>query len=101
MIKAQERPQTAVESQAVDKVRVEPKASGLVTDRDLAMVRDRAQELLATPATPDQIAVVNQQLGRFPRGMVAVGARCVCGNPWPWLPGLSWRMAHPFRPPAI
>ena len=81
MTKAQERPQTAVESQAVDKVRVEPKASALVTDRDLAMVRDRAQELLATPATPDQIAVVNQQLGRFPRGMVAVGARCVCGNP--------------------
>ncbi|WP_232342541.1 DUF501 domain-containing protein [Bifidobacterium sp. M0353] len=47
----------------------------------MAAVRGRVQELLATPATPDQIAVVNRQLGRYPRGMVAVGARCVCGNP--------------------
>ena len=81
MIKAQERPQAAVESQAADKIRVEPKASSLVTDRDLAAVKDRIQELLATPATPEQTAVVNRQLGRYPRGMVAVGARCVCGNP--------------------
>ena len=81
MIKAQERPQAAVESQAADKVRVEPKATSLVTDRDLAAVKDRIQELLATPATPEQTAVVNRQLGRYPRGMVAVGARCVCGNP--------------------
>ena len=81
MTKAQERPQTAVESQGGDKARVEPKVSGLVGDRELAAVRDRVKELLATPATPDQIAVVNRQLGRYPRGMVAVGARCVCGNP--------------------
>ena len=81
MIKAQERPQAAVESQAADKVRVEPRATSLVTDRDLAAVKDRIQELLATPATPEQTAVVNRQLGRYPRGMVAVGARCVCGNP--------------------
>ena len=81
MIKAQGRPQAAVESQAADKVRVEPRATSLVTDRDLAAVKDRIQELLATPATPEQIAVVNRQLGRYPRGMVAVGARCVCGNP--------------------
>ena len=81
MIKAQGRPQAAVESQAADKVQVEPKVSSLVTDRDLAAVKDRIQELLATPATPDQVAVVNRQLGRYPRGMVAVGARCVCGNP--------------------
>ena len=81
MIKAQERPQAAVESQAADKVRVEPVVSSLVGDGDLAAVRDRVQELLATPATPDQVAVVNRQLGRYPRGMVAVGARCVCGNP--------------------
>lgn len=38
------------------------------------------------------IAIVERQLGRFPRGMVAVGARCVCGNPLavvtrPVLPG--------------
>ena len=81
MIKAQERPQAAVESQGGDKARVEPKVSGLVGDRELAAVRDRVQELLATPATPEQVAAVNRQLGRYPRGMVAVGARCVCGNP--------------------
>ena len=81
MIKAQERPQAAVESQAADKGRVEPRATSLVTDRDLAAVKDRIEELLATPAMPDQVAVVNRQLGRYPRGMVAVGARCVCGNP--------------------
>ena len=44
------------------------------------------------PATPEDIAVVEQQLGRYPRGMVAVGARCVCGRPLavvtrPLLPG--------------
>ena len=81
MIKAQGRSQAGVESQAADKVRVEPVVSSLVGDGDLAAVRDRVQELLATPATPDQVAVVNRQLGRYPRGMVAVGARCVCGNP--------------------
>ena len=88
MIKAQGRPQVAVKPQAGDKARVEPQVgqdkveiSGLVADQDLAAVRERVQELLATPATPEQIAVVNRQLGRYPRGMVAVGARCVCGNP--------------------
>lgn len=81
MIKAQGRPQAAVESQAGDKVRVESKVTSMAGDRAPAAVRDRVQELLATPATPDQIAVVNRQLGRYPRGMVAVGARCVCGNP--------------------
>ena len=81
MIKAQGRPQAAVESQAADKVRVEPTVPSLVIERDLAAIRDRVQELLATPATQDQVAVVNRQLGRYPRGMVAVGARCVCGNP--------------------
>ena len=81
MIKAQGRPQAAVESQAADKVRVEPTVPSLVIERDLAAIRGRVQELLATPATQDQVAVVNRQLGRYPRGMVAVGARCVCGNP--------------------
>ena len=32
-------------------------------------------------ATDDDVREVEQQLGRFPRGMVAVGARCVCGRP--------------------
>ncbi|MBT1162433.1 MULTISPECIES: DUF501 domain-containing protein [Bifidobacterium] len=44
------------------------------------------------PATDHDIAVVERQLGRYPRGMVAVGARCVCGRPLavvtrPVLPG--------------
>lgn len=51
-----------------------------------------ADRCLAAPATDDDIAVVERQLGRYPRGMVAVGARCVCGNPLavitrPVLPG--------------
>lgn len=33
------------------------------------------------PATDAEIALVERQLGRYPRGMVAVGARCVCGTP--------------------
>lgn len=81
VIKTQGRPQTAVESQAGGKAQVEPEVSNLVSDRELAAVLDRMQELLATPATPDQVAVVKRQLCRYPRGMVAVGAHCVCGNP--------------------
>lgn len=47
---------------------------------------------LAQPADERDIAVVERQLGRYPRGMVAVGARCVCGRPLavvtrPLLPG--------------
>lgn len=37
--------------------------------------------LLAQPATQEDRDIVQRQLGRFPRGMVAVGARCVCGTP--------------------
>ena len=86
--KAQGRPQAAVGSQVVDEARVKSEigqnkveAFVLIGDRELAAVKDRVQELLATPATPEQIDVVNHQLGRYPRGMVAVGARCICGNP--------------------
>ncbi|MBM6699065.1 DUF501 domain-containing protein [Bifidobacterium pullorum subsp. saeculare] len=48
--------------------------------------------ILAQPATDEEIALVERQLGRYPRGMVAVGARCVCGRPLavvtrPLLPG--------------
>ena len=51
-----------------------------------------ADKVLAQPATEHDIAVVERQLGRYPRGMVAVGARCVCGRPLavvtrPLLPG--------------
>ena len=44
-----------------------------------------AKKVLDQPATEHDIAVVERQLGRYPRGMVAVGARCVrqafgCGH---------------------
>ena len=47
---------------------------------------------LQDPATDEDTAIVERQLGRYPRGMVAVGARCVCGRPLavitrPLLPG--------------
>lgn len=37
--------------------------------------------IMDNPATDADINTVETQLGRYPRGMVAVGARCVCGNP--------------------
>lgn len=42
---------------------------------------DAVKQLLATPASEAEKAIVKLQLGRFPRGMVAVGARCACGKP--------------------
>ena len=51
-----------------------------------------AERILANPATDEDVAVVERELGRYPRGMVGVGARCVCGRPLavvtrPLLPG--------------
>lgn len=51
-----------------------------------------ADRCMAEPATDEDIAIVERQLGRYPRGMVAVGARCACGRPLavvtrPMLPG--------------
>lgn len=51
-----------------------------------------AARIMHNPATDAERAIVERQLGRFPRGMVAVGARCVCGRPLavvtrPLLPG--------------
>ncbi|WP_062379770.1 DUF501 domain-containing protein [Demequina pelophila] len=34
-----------------------------------------------TPATERDVAVLAAQLGREPRGIVAIAARCACGNP--------------------
>lgn len=34
-----------------------------------------------TPATPTDLDVMREQLGRPMRGVVGVAARCVCGNP--------------------
>ena len=57
-----------------------------------AAADELAERMLAHPASDDDIAIVERQLGRYPRGMVAVGARCVCGRPLavvtrPMLPG--------------
>lgn len=42
---------------------------------------EAVKRLFTTPASDSERAIVEKQLGRFPRGMVAVGARCVCGRP--------------------
>jgi len=34
-----------------------------------------------TPASDADLAVLGEQLGRVPRGVVGIAARCVCGNP--------------------
>lgn len=41
----------------------------------------RCEKILAGIATETDCEIVKEQLGRFPRGMVAVGRRCACGNP--------------------
>ncbi|MDO4913585.1 MAG: DUF501 domain-containing protein [Bifidobacteriaceae bacterium] len=41
----------------------------------------KVEEFMKQPASDEDIRIVEQQLGRFPRGMVSVGARCVCGRP--------------------
>ncbi|MBT1176294.1 DUF501 domain-containing protein [Bifidobacterium callimiconis] len=48
---------------------------------DIRKVTTILQERLGEELDQRDIDVVQRQLGRFPRGMVAVGARCVCGNP--------------------
>ncbi|RBP98278.1 hypothetical protein CRD60_02855 [Bifidobacterium aemilianum] len=55
-------------------------------------VRQLADHLLEQPLDPRDQDLVTRQLGRFPRGMLAVGARCACGKPLavitrPVLPG--------------
>ncbi|MFT8704055.1 DUF501 domain-containing protein [Bifidobacterium aquikefiricola] len=44
-------------------------------------VRTRLNEVLNSPATDAEIKLVERQLTRYPRGMIAVGARCRCGRP--------------------
>lgn len=43
--------------------------------------KELVDRVMADKASDDDVALVKKQLGRFPRGMVAVGARCVCGRP--------------------
>ncbi len=33
------------------------------------------------PASDSDLAVLGEQLGRIPRGVIGIAARCVCGNP--------------------
>ena len=40
-----------------------------------------AEQFLAQQPAERDIAIVQEQLGRYPRGMVAVGARCVTLGP--------------------
>ena len=63
-----------------------------MTPDDQRFAASLADKRLAEGASSRDIARVTAQLGRYPRGMVAVGARCVCGNPLavvtrPLLPG--------------
>lgn len=63
-----------------------------MTPDDLQLVTSLVEQRLEEGASERDIARVTAQLGRYPRGMVAVGARCVCGNPLavvtrPLLPG--------------
>ena len=41
------------------------------------LAAETLQRVMEHPATQNDIATVETQLGRYPRGMVAVGARCV------------------------
>ena len=34
-----------------------------------------------TPASAEDLQVLEEQLGRVPRGVVGIAARCVCGKP--------------------
>lgn len=54
------------------------KRKGGGSQKDISVLVDR---IMDSPASDTDIRTVEAQLGRYPRGMVAVGARCVCGNP--------------------
>ena len=67
----------------------EPESQDESTTRYVAKLADR---FMQQRADERDIAIVERQLGRYPRGMVAVGARCACGRPLavvtrPMLPG--------------
>lgn len=44
-------------------------------------VEDALNRFCETPLRKADVDIVHRQLSRMPRGMVAVGARCVCGRP--------------------
>ena len=47
--------------------------------KDVADVSSRISSI--DPATGEDTEVLKQQLGRVPRGVVGIGARCQCGKP--------------------
>ncbi|SNT12415.1 hypothetical protein SAMN06309944_2148 [Micrococcales bacterium KH10] len=58
---------------------------GTLSPQDAQIIAARGGYGAEDPAatiTADDIAEVAHQLGRTPRGMVAISARCVCGRPW-------------------
>lgn len=42
---------------------------------------DKGTDLFPDKATDTDLAILEEQIGRTPRGVVAVGARCVCSRP--------------------
>jgi hypothetical protein len=44
-------------------------------------VEEVLDAVMRDPPTAEDVDVVERQLGRYPRGIVAIGARCVCGRP--------------------
>jgi uncharacterized protein len=57
------------------------KVSQGMDDDLMAEAKRLVDRVLADKLRDDDESIVTRQLGRFPRGMVAVGARCVCGRP--------------------
>jgi hypothetical protein len=56
-------------------------AQGTLSNQHAQLCESLTDYAMQHRATDAEIAVVEAQLGRYPRGMVAVGARCVCGTP--------------------
>lgn len=69
-----------------------------LSEDDLRICRSRARQLLAERASQADIAVVTEQLGRYPRGIISVAARCKqCGTPLvvATRPLITERVKHP------
>lgn len=62
---------------------VQESGSTAIDDANMmGQVESLVDACLTNPANDEDIAIVKHQLGRYPRGMVAVGARCGgCGQP--------------------
>lgn len=70
----------------------EPQTNHQADEASMRQAESLAAWCMDHRADERDTALVQRQLGRYPRGMVAVGARCVCGRPLavvtrPMLPG--------------